>query len=70
MNTKFKIGQRVRIVSVDDIPYGLKYSFLESTIDKTGVIQEYDAPSSKYIIRLDEDGSPISLSESSLQEVE
>ena len=70
MNAKYKTGQRVRIISVDDIPYGLKYSFLESTIDKTGVIQENNYQSSKYIIRLDEDGSLISLSESSLEAVE
>jgi hypothetical protein len=38
MSVKFTIGQRVRIVRVDDIPYGLKYSYLEATIDKTGVI--------------------------------
>ncbi len=66
MSTKFVVGQRVRIVRVDDIPYGLKYSYLEATIDKTGVIQEYNAQTSNYLVRLDEDGSLISISENCL----
>ncbi len=66
MSAKFTVGQRVRIVRVDDIPYGLKYSYLEATIDKTGIIQEYDTQSSQYIVRLDEDGSLISISENCL----
>ena len=70
MSTKFTVGQRVRIIRVDDIPYGLKYSYLEATIDKTGVIQENNARSSKYVVRLDEDGSLISLSENTLEEAE
>ncbi len=68
MSHKFKVGQRVRIIAVDDIPYGLKYSYLEATIDKTGVIQEINAQSSKYVIRLDQDGSLISLTENALEE--
>jgi hypothetical protein len=68
MSHKFKVGQRVRIIAVDDIPYGLKYSYLEATIDKTGVIQEHNAQSSKYVVRLDKDGSLISLTENALEE--
>jgi len=68
MSHKFNVGQRVRIIAVDDIPYGLKYSYLEATIDKTGVIQENNAQSSKYVIRLDEDGSLINLTENALEE--
>ncbi len=68
MSHKFNVGQRVRIIAVDDIPYGLKYSYLEATIDKTGVVQENDAQSSRYVIRLDKDGSLIHLTESSLEE--
>ena len=68
MSPKFKVGQRVRIIAVDDIPYGLKYSYLDSTINKTGVIQEYDTHYSKYVIRLDQDGSVTSISESALEE--
>jgi hypothetical protein len=68
MSAKFTTGQRVRIIRVDDIPYGLKYSYLEATIDKTGVIQENDAQSSKYVVRLDKDGSLISLTENCLEE--
>ena len=70
MSAKFNVGQRVRIVRVDDIPYGLKYSYLEATIDKTGVIQENNTPSSRYVVRLDEDGSLISLTENALEETE
>jgi len=70
MNAKFTIGQRVRIVRVDDIPYGLKYSYLEATIDKTGVIQENNTQSLKYVVRLDEDGDLISLTENCLEEAE
>jgi hypothetical protein len=68
MSDTFTVGQRVRIVRVDDIPYGLKYSYLEATIDKTGVVQEYDADSSRYVVRLDEDGSLISLAASCLED--
>jgi hypothetical protein len=67
MITKFTVAQRVRIIRLDDIPYGLKYSYLEATIDKTGVIQEINAQSSKYVVRLDEDGSLISLTENALE---
>ena len=70
MSAKFAVGQRVRIVWVDDIPYGLKYSYLEATIDKTGVIQENDAQSSRYVVRLDDDGSLISLTEHALEDAE
>jgi len=70
MSAKFAVGQRVRVIRVDDIPYGLKYSYLEAIIDKTGVIQEDNAQSSKYIVRLDADGSLISLSENALEAVE
>ena len=70
MSAKFTAGQRVRIIRVDDIPYGLKYSYLEATIDKTGVIQEYNAQSSKYVVRLDEDESLINLTENALEEAE
>jgi len=70
MSAKFTVGQRVRIIRVDDIPYGLKYLYLEATIDKTGVIQENNAQSSKYVIRLDEDGSLISLTENALEDAE
>ena len=70
MSAKFTVGQRVRIIRVDDIPYGLKYSYLQATIDKTGVIQENNAQSSKYVIRLDEDGSLISLTENALEDAE
>jgi len=69
MSGKFDVGQRVRIVGVDDIPYGEKYSYLAATLDKIGVIQENMAPSARYVVRLDEDGSLVSLSESCLQEV-
>ena len=31
MSAKFTVGQRVRIVRVDDIPYGLKYSYIRPT---------------------------------------
>ena len=68
MSTKFTLGQRVRIVRVDDIPYGFKYSYLEATIDKTGVIQDIDTQSSRYVLRLDEDGNLISLTENCLEE--
>ena len=68
MSTKFTKGQRVRIIRVDDIPYGQKYSYLEATLDKTGVIREYDAQSSKYVVRVEEDGSLISLTENCLEE--
>lgn len=67
MGAKYSRGQRVKIISVDEIPYGLKYSFLETTLGKTGVVQDYNAQSSKYIVRLDSDGGLISLSESSLE---
>jgi hypothetical protein len=70
MSAKFTVGQRVRIVWVDDIPYGLKYSYLEATIDKTGVIQEYNTQSSKYVVRLDHDGSLINLTGNALEEVD
>ena len=70
MSDKFVVGQRVRIVRVDDIPYGMKYSYLEATIDKTGVIREYDPQSSKYIVFLDEDGSPVILTASCLEAIE
>ena len=59
MSGKFTVGQRVRIVRVDDIPYGLKYSYLEN-----------DAQSSKYVVRLDDDRSLISLSENALEGAE
>jgi len=68
MSHKFNIGQRVRIIAVDDIPYGLKYSYLEATINKTGVIQEYNTQSSKYVIRLEEDGSLTAITETGLEE--
>jgi hypothetical protein len=67
MSGKFRLGQRVRIVHVDEIPYGQKYSFLESTIDKTGVIREYIPESSRYTVCLDEDGTLLPLSESCLE---
>ena len=70
MSRRFNVGQRVRIVRVDDIPYGQKYSYLEATLDKTGVIQEDNSRSSKYVIRLDEDGSLVSLTENALEEAE
>jgi len=70
MSVKFNVGQRVRIVRVDDIPYGLKYSYLEATIDKTGVIQKHNAQSSKYVVRLDGDGSLIGLTENALEAAE
>jgi len=66
----FRVGQRVRIIRVDDIPYGQKYSYLESTIDKTGVVQEAGAQPCRYLVRLDEDGSLLSLTESCLEKVE
>ena len=66
MTRKFTVGQRVRIVGVDDIPYGQKYSYLESTMDRTGVIQEYDERS--YVVRLDEDGSLLSFTGGCLEE--
>ena len=69
MNKEFAVGQRVRIIRVDDIPYGQKYSYLESTIDKTGVIQD-NGQSSRYLIRLDEDGSLLELTGSCLEEAE
>ena len=68
MSAKFSVGQQVRIVRVDDIPYGQKYSYLEATLDKTGVVQEIEEQSSSYVIRLDDDGSLISVSESCLEE--
>jgi hypothetical protein len=70
MSGKFSVGQRVRIIRVDDIPYGLKYSFLEAIIDKTGIIQEDNSQLSRYIVCLDEDGRLISLSENALEKVE
>jgi hypothetical protein len=70
MSAKFAVGQRVRVIRVDDIPYGLKYSYLEATIDKTGVIQEANVQSSKYIVRLDADRTLISLSGNALEAVE
>ncbi len=69
MSRKFAEGQRVRIIRVDDIPYGQKYSYLESTIDKTGVVQD-NSRSCTYVIRLDEDASLLELTESCLQEAE
>ena len=70
MSAKFKAGQKVRIVRVDEIPYGLKYSFLEKHLDKTGVI--FDEPivnhgKNVYTVCLDEDSSLISLSENALE---
>jgi hypothetical protein len=70
MSAKFTAGQRVRIVRVDDIPYGQKYSYLAATLDKTGVIQEEDIQTSRYLIRLDEDGSLISLTENALEKAD
>jgi len=70
MSDKFTVGQRVRIVRVDDIPYGQKYSYLEATLDKTGVIEENNTQSSIYFVRLDEDGSVFSFTESCLEVVE
>ena len=70
MSAKFKIGQKVRIVRVDEIPYGLKYSFLEKYLDSTGVIAEdltVVRGKNVYVVRLDEDGSLISLSENALE---
>jgi hypothetical protein len=67
MSILFTNGQRVRITRVDDIPYGLKYSYLAATIDKTGVVQEYDAETARYTIRLDDDGELIVLSENALE---
>ena len=61
------MGQRIRIVRFDDIPYGLKYSYLESTLDKTGVIEEKIEQPASYIVRLDQDGSLISVSEGCLE---
>jgi hypothetical protein len=70
MSDKFTVGQRVRIVRVDDIPYGQKYSYLEVTLDKTGIIEENNTQSSIYFVRLDEDGSVFSFTESCLEVVE
>ena len=70
MSAKFTVGQRVRIVWVDDIPYGQKYSFLEATIDKTGVIQEYNAQSAKYVVLLEDDGSLVSFTENAMEKAE
>lgn len=67
MSGKFTIGDRVRITRVDDIPYGLKYSYLAATIDKTGVVLEYDAENTRYTIRLDDGGDLITLSENALE---
>jgi hypothetical protein len=69
MGAKFAVGQRVKIIRVDEIPYGQKYSFLQMTIDKTGVIRGYDAQLSKYVVRLDEDSKLITLSEDALEAV-
>jgi hypothetical protein len=68
MSARFNSGQRVRIIRVDEIPYGLKYSYLEATIDKIGVIQGKDSESSNYFVRLEDDGSVISISENCLEE--
>ncbi len=68
MNEEFTIGQRVRIVRVDDIPYGEKYSYLDATIDRTGVIQESDAQASRYLVRLDDGGALLSLTASCLEQ--
>ncbi len=68
MSDKYSIGQRVRIIRVDNIPYGLKYSYLEATIDKIGVIQDKNAQSSTYVVRLDDDGSLINVTENCLEE--
>jgi hypothetical protein len=70
MSGKFAVGQRVRIIGVDEIPYGMKYSYLESTIDKTGVVQDDTTLAPRLIIRLDDDGTLINLSEGCLQKVE
>jgi hypothetical protein len=70
LSSGFTVGQRVKIVRVDDIPYGLKYSYLEATLDKTGVIQEKIEQSASYIVRLDEDGRLISVSEGCLEAAE
>jgi hypothetical protein len=68
---KFKAGQKVRIVRVDEIPYGLKYSFLEQYLDKTGVIQEVQPGANQgkntYTVRIDRDNSLITLSENALE---
>jgi hypothetical protein len=64
MSARFKAGQRVRIVRVDDIPYGQKYSYLEAMMDKTGIVQDSEA--SLYLVRLDGDGSLVSLTEGCL----
>jgi hypothetical protein len=64
MSARFKAGQRVRIVRVDDIPYGQKYSYLEAMMDKTGIVQDSEA--SLYVVRLDGDGSLVSLTEGCL----
>jgi len=68
VSARFTTGQRVRIIRVDDIPYGLKYSYLEATIDKIGVIQGKDSESANYYVRLDDDGSIITISENCLEE--
>jgi hypothetical protein len=69
MSAGFTVGQQVRIVRVDDIPYGLKYSYLEATLDQTGVIQEKIAQPDSYMVRLEADGSLISISASCLEPV-
>ncbi len=67
MSSKFTVGQRVRIIGVDDIPYGQKYSFLAATLDQTGIIEEIEAQSARYVVRLEEDGSLVSFSEGCLE---
>jgi len=69
VSADFAVGQRVRIVRVDEIPYGLKYSYLASTIDKTAVVVEFDAASSRYLVRLDDDGEMLTLSANTLEAV-
>jgi hypothetical protein len=67
MSQIFITGQRVRIIRVDDIPYGQKYSYLEATLDKTGVIQGKNDQSSGYLVLLEQDGSLIEVTEGCLE---
>jgi hypothetical protein len=69
MKCKFAIGQQVKIVRVDDIPYGMKYSYLEATLDQTGVIHDFDAETARYTLRLDAGGDLITISEGALEAV-
>jgi hypothetical protein len=77
MGAKYEIGQRVRILRVVDKRKGVKYLELEKYIYETGVLQETSTAPDSYtpyglpvyicVVRLDRDGSLVSVPEDALE---